>query len=96
MNLTLSIEDDIVAGARARAEALGTSVDQLVSDYLAQLVGGKDVEAELQELAALCTTAGGRSRGWKSNRAEIYDRQVDFRLKRNRGDSSVVSSNREF
>ena len=39
MNLTLSIDDEVVARARKRAEQLGTSVNQLVRDYLEQLNG---------------------------------------------------------
>lgn len=74
VNLTLSVEDETLAMARKRAEALGTSVNQLVRDYLSQLAGKGDVRAELEELTRLCTSAGGRRRGWKFNREELYDR----------------------
>ncbi|MBV8728261.1 MAG: CopG family transcriptional regulator, partial [Acidobacteriia bacterium] len=38
MNITLSIDDDVIGEARRRANAMGTSVNQLVRDYLEQFV----------------------------------------------------------
>jgi predicted HicB family RNase H-like nuclease len=36
VNVTLSIEDEVIQRARAKAEAMGTSVNQLIRDYLRQ------------------------------------------------------------
>ena len=42
MNLTLSGDDEVVRHARQIAEATGTSVNQLVREYLEQLAGKTD------------------------------------------------------
>ena len=39
MNVTLSIDERLMAKARKRAQAMGKSVNQLVRDYLQQLAG---------------------------------------------------------
>lgn len=73
VNLTLSVDEQVVAKARKRAEAMGKSLNQAVRDYLEQLAGRTDVEAELAELKRLSGT--GNSRGWKFNRDEIHERR---------------------
>jgi predicted HicB family RNase H-like nuclease len=37
VNVTLSVDDEVIREARRRAEALGTSVNQLVREYLEHL-----------------------------------------------------------
>jgi replicative DNA helicase len=69
MTLQLSIDDHIIQEARKVAESMGTSIDQLVQDYLASMT----IEAELEELKRLSKEAKGDSRGWKFNRDELYD-----------------------
>lgn len=73
MTLQLSIDDHIVQEARKVAESMGTSIDQLVRDYLERLPSSMAIEAELEELERLSDQARGDSRGWKFNRDEIYD-----------------------
>jgi hypothetical protein len=75
MNLTLSVDDEIVQGARRHAEAMGTSVNQLVREYLEQLAGKPDRAALVAEFRELTRTAKGNSRGWKFNREEIHERR---------------------
>jgi len=72
MNVTLSIDDQIVARARKKAEALGTSLNQMIRDYLQALAGSDDPEQILKELRELSGT--GNSRGWKFNRDELHER----------------------
>jgi hypothetical protein len=72
MTLQLSIEDHIVMEARKVAESMGTSIDQLIQDYLERLPSSVTIEAELEELERL--SGQGDSRGWKFNRDEIYER----------------------
>lgn len=74
MNLTLSVDDEVVLRARRRAEALGTSVNQLVRNYLLQLAGTSDPEADALEFERLSRAAHGNSQGWKFNREEIHQR----------------------
>jgi len=74
MNLTLSIDDRLVQQARKMAEAKGTSLNQLIRDYLEDLTSQSDPEAEIEELRRLSLGGQGRSKGWKFNREEIYER----------------------
>ena len=75
MNITLSIDDEVIQRARRQAEVLGTSVNQLVRDYLEQLAGKRDPIADAAEFARLSRIAPGNSRGWKFNREEIHERK---------------------
>ena len=75
MNITLSIDDEVIRCARRQAEVLGTSVNQLVRDYLEQLAGKRDPIADAAEFARLSRIAPGNSRGWKFNRDEIHERK---------------------
>ncbi len=72
VNLTLSIDEQTVSRARKKAEALGTSLNQMVRDYLHKLAGGDDPEKSLEEFKQL--SGKGNSRGWRFNRDEIHER----------------------
>jgi antitoxin component of RelBE/YafQ-DinJ toxin-antitoxin module len=74
MNLTLSVDERVVKRARKVAEAMGTSLNQLIRDYLERLTTGGDVEVELEELRKLTREGKGRSRGWKFDREELHER----------------------
>jgi hypothetical protein len=75
MNVTLSVDDEVIRRARRKAEALGTSVNQLVRDYLEQLSGTSEGEADAAEFERLSRQAQGDSRGWKFNREELHRRR---------------------
>jgi len=72
MNLTLSVDEQLVVRARRRAETLGKSLNQLIRDYLQNLAGGDDPEKSIAEFRRLSGT--GNSRGWRFNRDEIHER----------------------
>ena len=72
MNLTLSIDEQLVARARKRADALGKSLNQLIRDYLQNLAGGDDPHQSIAEFQQL--SGKGHSRGWRFNREEIHER----------------------
>ncbi|MEO8660583.1 MAG: DUF6364 family protein [Bryobacteraceae bacterium] len=74
MNLTLSVDDEVVRKARQRAEQLGTSVNQLVREYLEQLGGKPDPIRDADEFQRLSQLSQGDSRGWKFNREEAHKR----------------------
>jgi hypothetical protein len=74
MNVTVSIDDDVVHEARRRAEAMGTSVNQLVRDYLEQFTGKADLKAAAAEFERLSRASQGSSKGWKFNREELHER----------------------
>jgi len=73
MTLQLSIDDHIVQGARKVAESMGTSIDQLVQNYLERLTSPQSLDGEMAELRRL--SGQGDSRGWKFNRDEIHERR---------------------
>jgi hypothetical protein len=74
MNITLSIDEQLVARARQKAEALGKSLNQLIRDYLQTLAGG-DTERSIEEFNQL--SGQGHSQGWRFNRDEIHSRRDD-------------------
>ena len=75
MNVTLSVDDEVIQEARRRAEALGTSVNQLVREYLEQFAGKTDPNANAVEFERLSRGSQGDSRGWKFNREELHERR---------------------
>jgi hypothetical protein len=77
MNVTLSLDDQLVTRARKKAEALGKSLNQLIRDYLQTVAGGDDPERSIEEFKRL--SGRGHSRGWRFNRDEIHSRQGNDR-----------------
>ena len=75
MNVTLSIDDDLVERARLRAESMGTSVNQLICNYLQSFSAITDPNADAAEFESLSRFAHGDSRGWKFNRDELHERR---------------------
>ena len=73
MNVTLSIDDQVVAKARQIASVRGTSLNQLVRDYLENLTRHNDMQSVLDELDAMWSESTGRSQGpW--TREELHER----------------------
>jgi hypothetical protein len=72
VNVTLAIDEQLVARARKKAEALGKSLNQLIRDYLQTVAGGDDPERSIEEFKRL--SGQGNSRGWRFNRDEIHAR----------------------
>ena len=73
MNITLSIDDQVVAKARRIASIRGTSLNQLVRDYLEDLTRHNDMKSVLDELDAMWSESTGRSQGpW--TREELHER----------------------
>ena len=65
MNVTLSIDERIVAEARRIAALRGTSLNRLVRDYLQELVRTDDAEAVFARLDALWAEESyGSERSW--------------------------------
>jgi hypothetical protein len=74
MNLTLSIDEQILKRARKTAQSMGKSVNQLVREYLEQISSANEAERDVEEIRRLSTEGGGRSKGWKFDRDEIHAR----------------------
>ncbi len=78
-NLTLSVEDNVLKKARLRALERGTSVNQLVRQYLAKLAAneraeGARREALIAEIDALARKVRGGTGGRKWKREDLYER----------------------
>lgn len=75
MNLTLSIDEQLVERAREKLRATGKTVNQEIREHL-QHVAGDDHALE-RELVEFARRAGqGNSKGWKWNRDELYDERA--------------------
>lgn len=74
VNITLSVDEQLVEEARRLAQARGTSLNQLIRDYLEALVRPGDPEVISRELRRLTAEGGGRSRGWRFDRDELHER----------------------
>jgi hypothetical protein len=72
MNLTLSVDEQLVESARKRAKSLGKSLNQLIRDYLQKLAGNDDPERTIQEFRQL--SGKGHARGWRFKRDELHER----------------------
>jgi len=78
MNITLSVDAELIKRGREYACAHHTSLNQLVKDYLSSITGGNDAEGFANEFMQLARTIGGRSDdGFKFSRGAIYDRHFD-------------------
>ncbi len=74
MNLTLSIDEQLVERAREKAGAQGKSLNEYIRESLQKLAGNENVDVKVR-MARFRTISGkGNSNGWKYNREELYDR----------------------
>lgn len=71
MNLTLSVDEQVAEQARRAAQAMGKSLNQAVRDYLEQLAGRAQLEAEVAAYLESTAHARGRLRRWKFDRDEL-------------------------
>jgi antitoxin component of RelBE/YafQ-DinJ toxin-antitoxin module len=74
MNITLSIDEQVADSARKAAESMGKSLNQAVRDYLEQLAGAQQVEAELAVFVQSAQSTPGRLKGWSFDRDEANRR----------------------
>ena len=74
VNVTLSIDDDVVARARELASRRGTSVNQLIRDYLEEISSEMTADEILVELEQLWRTSSGDSTGRSWTREELHER----------------------
>lgn len=75
MNVTFSIEAETIEKARKLAAQRGTSVNQLIRDYLATLVRGSEAAQTVAGLEAAWDTSPARPEpGLRWRRDEIHAR----------------------
>ena len=73
-NLTLSVDEKTIARAREAAQAMGTSLNQLVRDHIERLSGADQREADHDAFEARAIAGKGRLNGWKVDRDEANAR----------------------
>lgn len=73
MNITLSVDKQAVERARKNAEALGTSLNQLVREYIQKMARAENTERIIEEFERL--SGQGNSGGWRFNRDELHERR---------------------
>lgn len=72
MNITLSIDDKVVNEVRKIAQEMGTSLNQIIREYLEQLTQQQRANASFDEFLSL--SGQGDSKGWVFNRDLIHER----------------------
>jgi len=73
VNITLSVDDELVARVRNIARQQGTSLNELVRLYLRTVSGGMDGDSTAQALERLWTESPGRSGGYTFRRDDAYE-----------------------
>ena len=74
MNITLSVDADVVARARKSAAALGLSLNHAVRNYLSDLAGHSPRETVIAEVMDLSNQAHGDRAGWRFTRDQLHER----------------------
>lgn len=74
MNITLSVDENVVERARKAAQATGKSLNQAVRDYLEQLAGVDQVALQVESFVESARQSPGRLGGWRFNRVELHER----------------------
>ncbi len=72
MNITLSIDEQIVERAREKLRATGKTVNQEIREHLQHVAGDDDLERDI-EFFVETSGMGKPEAGWKWNRDEIYE-----------------------
>lgn len=75
MNITLSLDEQIVERAREVARHQGTSLNALIREYVRLLAGELTGDEVLAEFEALWNDAGD-SRGAQLDRGALYDERM--------------------
>lgn len=74
MNITLSIDEQIVKRAREKLRITGKSVNEEIRNHLQHVAGEDDLEHALEEFRQ--RVGQGNSNGWKWNRDELYEERI--------------------
>lgn len=73
MNITLSADAELIRRARAYAQERHTTLNQMVRDYLENVVGGMAPEEVAERFGEIARSRPGRSpAGWKFDRNAIH------------------------
>ena len=73
VNLTIAIDDEVLARAREVARRRGVSLQQLIREHLEAMAGERSGDELARELFALMDETPGRSGGRRFRREEAYE-----------------------
>lgn len=74
-NITVSVDEKLIASAHAYAQAHGTTLNNMILEYLRGLTNPRDPKEVAEEFARTVREESGYSEeGWKFNREEIHKR----------------------
>jgi predicted secreted Zn-dependent protease len=74
-NITLSADEKLIAGARAYAQAHGTTLNEMIREYLKAVTSRRDPNEVADEFVRLAREQAGCSEeGWRFNREQIHKR----------------------
>lgn len=76
MNLTLSMDDELVERAEEVARQQGTSLNALIRQYIETLAGRRSGAEFARELEWLWAEGGGRSGGEPIRRDDAYAERI--------------------
>jgi hypothetical protein len=74
MNITLSIDEQLVERAREKLRATGKTINQEIREHLQHIAGDGELERDLEEFKR--RVGQGNSNGWKWNRDELYEERI--------------------
>jgi hypothetical protein len=77
MNITLSIDEQVVERAREKLRATGKSLNQEIRDHLRHVAGDDDLERDI-EFFKNTSGLGRPEPGWKWNRDELYEDRLKW------------------
>ena len=76
MDITLSAEDELVRRTKEFAARHGMTLDQMIREYMKQVVDLSEMERDAEEFAAIAKRSGGASpEAFVFDREEIHRRQ---------------------
>ena len=75
MNLTLSADERIIKKMREHAARRGSSLNQMIREYMLEVTGGGDPEKQADEFVRLAKDHPGKSpRGFRFDREDAHTR----------------------
>jgi hypothetical protein len=77
VNITLSIDEQLVERAREKLRATGKTINQEIREHLEHVVGDDDLERDIEFLERT-SGLGNAETGWKWNRDEIYEERINW------------------
>jgi hypothetical protein len=77
VNITLSIDEQLVERAREKLRATGKTINQEIREHLQHIAGDDDLERDI-EFFKNTSGLGRAEAGWKWNRNEIYEERTKW------------------